>query len=88
MIRLEDWEGNFFTVAADDFTVGDNTTNYKIDFTDVHADDGKNSSLIHHRGKMSTIINPIMHLDTIKLYFVWQASKSLECTYQKISVSD
>ena len=45
MIRLEDWEGNFFTAVADDFTVDDNTTNYKIDFTDVHADDGKNSSL-------------------------------------------
>ena len=49
MIRLEDWENNFFTVTADDFTIGDAGTNYIINFTRVQADDDKDS-LTFHRG--------------------------------------
>ena len=51
MIRLEDWENNFFTVVADDFTIGDETTNFRIDFTTVVADEGKDS-LTYHKGKL------------------------------------
>ena len=50
MIRLEDWENNFFTVTADDFTIGDAGTNYIINFTRVQADDDKDS-LTFHRGE-------------------------------------
>ena len=52
MIILTDWQGTTFTVSADNFTIGNNSTGYVMNFDKVRGKD----SLSFHRGNINICI--------------------------------